>query len=49
MNGFDINSFEDMLLCIKSETASMLLADLMDEEKAYTSIVQRSNQISGNE
>lgn len=33
MNSFDISSFEDMLLAIKSETANMLLADLMDEEK----------------
>lgn len=33
MNGFDMSSFEDMLLSIKSETANMLLADLMDEEK----------------
>ena len=33
MNGFDVNSFEDILLSIKSETASMLLAGLMDEEK----------------
>ncbi|HHT3896427.1 TPA: hypothetical protein ACXDFY_004463 [Enterobacter roggenkampii] len=30
---FDMDSFEDILLSIKSETASMLLADLMDEEK----------------
>ena len=28
-----MDSFEDILLSIKSETASMLLADLMDEEK----------------
>lgn len=28
-----MSSFEDMLLSIKSETANMLLADLMDEEK----------------
>ncbi|HFK4065579.1 TPA: DNA packaging protein [Kluyvera georgiana] len=33
MNGFDISSFEDLLLSIKSETASLLLADLMDDEK----------------
>ncbi|PJR05656.1 hypothetical protein CDD79_28715 [Raoultella ornithinolytica] len=33
MSAFDINSFEDMLLSIKSETANMLLADLLDEEK----------------
>lgn len=33
MNGFDLNAFEDMLLCIKSETANLLLADLLDEEK----------------
>lgn len=44
MNSFDISSFEDMLLAIKSETASMLLADLMDEEKRtpqlYNSIIK---------
>lgn len=44
MNGFDMSSFEDMLLAIKSETANMLLADLMDEEKRtpqlYNSIIK---------
>ncbi|HDG1674830.1 TPA: hypothetical protein PFE07_004318 [Kluyvera cryocrescens] len=33
MSNFDHSAFEDMLLSIKSETANLLLADLMDEEK----------------
>ncbi|MBS0878867.1 hypothetical protein [Tatumella sp. JGM82] len=40
----DIKQFEDLLLIIKTETATMLLSDLYDEEKRtpqlYNSIIK---------